>query len=62
MQLWTGFVYLQDLDVQVRAVESDDGLRCFGIGLHLNEAESSGQTSPAVSHHLIPPNYAVLVK
>jgi hypothetical protein len=62
MQLWTGLVHLQDFAVEVRAVESDDCLFCFGIGLHLDESESSGQTSPAVSHHLEPLNRAVLFK
>jgi hypothetical protein len=28
-------VYLQDFAFEVRAVESDDSLRCFDIGLHL---------------------------
>ena len=42
MQLWTGLVHLQCLAVEIRAVESDDCLCCFSIGLHLNESESSG--------------------
>ena len=62
MQLWTGVVHLQDLAIEVRTVESGDGLFRLGIGLHFNKPEASGQTSPAISHHFGPSNRSVLLK
>jgi hypothetical protein len=62
MKLWAGWAHFQDFAVQVRAVESDDGHFRFGIGLHLNKSESSGQTSRAIGHHFEPLHSAVFFK
>ena len=62
MKLGAGLAHFQNLAVQVRTVESDDSHFRFGIGLHLNKSESSGQTSPAIGHHLEPRHFAVLFK
>ena len=48
--------------MEIRPVESDDGVSGFGICLHLNKAEASGETRRPVGHDLEPLNRAVLFK